>query len=275
MGKDIKRRMDTLSWKIFTLYGIPVRLHFSLPVLLLFFMLKTGGFWMGTAVFLLLFVGVVLHEAGHCLWVLAGGGRVRSVELWCLGGAAEVVSPPRMLGDEIKIALAGPAVSLALAVFFALLRLPVGAAEGSRTVAFLDWAVTLNLMLCGFNLLPAFPLDVGRGVRDFLARLLGVLPATMLMVRLGKFLAVATGIVGLFRQSVLLILLAVMMYLAADQELNAVLAGGRSENEPWPGPTDRSRDPAPPEIKIGPPPYEQERGNSEKIREFLRKWFKV
>ncbi len=112
------------------------------------------------------FGSIVLHELGHSLVAQALGIRVRSITLFLFGGVAQLESEPRKPMHEVSVALAGPAVSVALAgVFGALSGL-----SGEPTLAGtgLAWLARVNLVLGVFNLAPGFPLDGGRVLRGVL-----------------------------------------------------------------------------------------------------------
>ena len=112
------------------------------------------------------FASIVLHELGHSLVAQALGIRVRSITLFLFGGVALLESEPRKPMHEVGIALAGPAMSVALAGVFSVLAGAVG--EASLGGAGLAWLARVNLALGVFNLAPGFPLDGGRVLRGVL-----------------------------------------------------------------------------------------------------------
>jgi Zn-dependent protease len=120
---------------------------------------------------MLLGLSVLAHELGHCLVALRMGIPVRRVRLFLLGGISEVARTPREPRQEGWVALAGPAVSLLLAVLFGLtvLVVPYG---GPTWLLVLESAIA-NLAVALFNLLPGLPLDGGRMVRAGVWRLTG------------------------------------------------------------------------------------------------------
>jgi Zn-dependent protease len=167
------------GWQLFRIRGIPLRIHptwflilFAATLaferqyrLILATTLPEGGLWLvALATALLLFVSVVLHELGHALVALSQGVRVRSITLFLLGGVASVEREcPTALG-ALAVALAGPAVSLALAV--ALLAAVHPAAHQSVVLGEMVTKLgVLNLVLALFNLLPGLPLDGGLVVK--------------------------------------------------------------------------------------------------------------
>ena len=151
-----------------------------------------------------LFLGSLLaHEVGHALVARRAGLRVRGITLWLLGGVALLEDEPATPRDELRVALVGPAVSLALAVAFGLAAV-AGAAAGLPTVAVVvtAWLAVGNALLGVFNLLPAAPLDGGRVLRGLLWRRHGnrvraAVTATRAGVWVGAGL-VAYGLLGTF-----------------------------------------------------------------------------
>ncbi len=88
---------------------------------------------------------------------------VRTITLFLFGGVAELERDPPSPKAELLMALAGPAMSLALAGVFLLGAGAAAASEGLSIV--LSYLATLNLVLAIFNLIPAFPMDGGRVLR--------------------------------------------------------------------------------------------------------------
>ena len=133
---------------------------------------------------LALFASVLIHELAHSLVAKARGFTVDGITLFLLGGVSNLKAESRRPRDEFVISSVGPLASLALSLLFglALSALQDGASQGAATVWFLRmlelsnspsaaiiWYVALmNLILAGFNLLPAFPLDGGRVLRSVL-----------------------------------------------------------------------------------------------------------
>jgi CBS domain-containing protein len=80
----------------------------------------------------------------------------------------------------------------------------------------------LNIILCFFNLIPAFPMDGGRVLRAWLAGRMPLHKATQIAADIGKGFAIIFGIVGLFAFSPFLILIALFIYIGANMESTAV-----------------------------------------------------
>ncbi|HEX2941151.1 MAG TPA: site-2 protease family protein [Rhodopila sp.] len=112
---------------------------------------------------------IVLHEAAHSLVARRYGIVIRGITLFIFGGVAEMTVEPKRPRDELLMAVAGPAASLALALILFLLFAMVAAAGGPVTVGGVLWYLAqINYIIALFNLVPAFPLDGGRMLRAIL-----------------------------------------------------------------------------------------------------------
>jgi Zn-dependent protease len=134
--------------------------------------LAPAAYWLAGLAGAGLFLGSLLaHEVGHALVARRAGLAVRGITLWLLGGVAQLEDEPATPGDELRVALVGPAVSLGLAVAFGLAGL-AGTLAGLPAVAVsvAAWLAVANAALAVFNLLPAAPLDGGRVLRGLLWR---------------------------------------------------------------------------------------------------------
>jgi Zn-dependent protease len=119
----------------------------------------------GTAVTL---VGSLLaHELAHAVVARRSGLEVRRITLWLLGGVSELGGQPSRPAVELRVALAGPGVSIVLGVFFtAATGVAAGAGAPGLATATLSWLATVNVVLGVFNLLPGAPApaEQARGV---------------------------------------------------------------------------------------------------------------
>lgn len=106
---------------------------------------------------------LLLHELGHAVTARREGMEIDGITLWVFGGIARFRGHFPSAAAELRIAVAGPAVTLVLGVALlgASLLLPLPAAVDGT----LHWLGYINLVLLAFNLLPAFPLDGGRVLR--------------------------------------------------------------------------------------------------------------
>ena len=165
-------------------------------------------YWVLAAVIaLLFFASVIAHELGHSLVSRAYGIPVRSITLHMFGGVAQLGREVRRAREEFWIALAGPAVSLLLAVLFGVCGLLLEDAMYTLGRSLLLLAI-LNVSVVVFNMVPGFPLDGGRVLRSIVwgitgdyrkaskiaavgGRLVG-----SLFILLGVYLAVSEGDLG-------------------------------------------------------------------------------
>lgn len=222
------------SIKLFSVAGTAVRIHLTFFLLLAFYAVL--GWQQGGApaavdlvVFIaLLFLCVVLHEFGHVFAARIYGIRTSDVTLLPIGGVASLERMPEKPGQEIFVALAGPAVNLVIAVALVVLfgagfDLGQTAQLGDTRASLLDRIAVANVALFLFNLIPAFPMDGGRVLRALLAIRLGYTRATRVAATIGQGLAFVFALLGLLG-SPLLILIAVFIFLAASGEAGYVQA---------------------------------------------------
>jgi Zn-dependent protease/CBS domain-containing protein len=171
---------------------------------------------LGTAAALGLFLCVLLHEFGHSLVAMRYGYEIDSITLWLFGGVANFTEMPEDWRQELLIALAGPAVSVALGVlsYFVFQVLPTSQAPVKFVFGYL--ALT-NVVLAVFNMLPGFPMDGGRVLRALLARTRPHARATQIAAEVGKVFAFILALVGLFA-NLFLVALAFFIYIGASSE---------------------------------------------------------
>ncbi len=111
----------------------------------------------------LFFASLLLHELGHALQARREQMEIEDITLWLFGGVARFRGMFETAGAEFRIAIAGPLVSLAIGLGFALVAALTDFSQPIDGVA--AWLGYINLLLLGFNLLPALPLDGGRVLR--------------------------------------------------------------------------------------------------------------
>lgn len=122
--------------------------------------------WMGVAGLIGLGFSIVVHELAHSLVARRFDMPIRGITLFVFGGVAEMEEEPTSAKGELLMAAAGPAMSLAVALGFALLaKLGASSEMAAPAVAVADYLAVINGILALFNLLPAFPLDGGRMFR--------------------------------------------------------------------------------------------------------------
>ncbi|MFA7198375.1 MAG: CBS domain-containing protein [Methanoculleus sp.] len=243
------------SLQIGNLAGIPVKLHWSFLLVIPLFAWIIGSqilltteliavlfgvpidptliaaglnpYVLGIVVALGLFVGVFIHEMAHSLIAKAKGIEIHSITLLILGGVSqmeETMPDPKI---ELPMALAGPLTSLAIGIICSALVYVIDAVVVDPGVAGVlvftfGYLGLLNILLFGFNLLPAFPMDGGRVLRAWLARRMPLARATRIAADVGKGFAVLFGIVGLLLLNPILIIIAFFIYIGANQEATSL-----------------------------------------------------
>jgi Zn-dependent protease len=239
--------------RLFTVRGIDIKVHVTFPLILVWAAVQFGALsdegWTGAAfgvlVTLLLFGIVVLHELGHSFAALEYDVPITQIVLLPIGGVAQMGRMPDKPGQELVVALAGPAVNVVLAVIMIGLAIPLRVDLAPRALAgslremgqlslapIFRYLFITNLFIAVFNLLPAFPMDGGRVLRAVLATKLPYARATAIAVAIGQAMAWLIGLWGFLGGGFFMILIAVFIYVGAAQEgqlsrLRSVLTGLR------------------------------------------------
>lgn len=156
-------------------------------------------YWIiGAITAIMLFVSVLLHELGHSVLAMRFKVPVRKITLFIFGGIALLGSEPPSAVAEFWIAVAGPAVSLALAFVFEVLQHMLTGAEPLMALA--KYLALINGMLFLFNLVPGFPLDGGRVLRAIVwGATKNLRRATFVAANVGRFIAFAFIFLGLWQ----------------------------------------------------------------------------
>ena len=138
---------------------------------------ETKAFVLAVLSALLFFLSVLLHEFGHAVVAMRNGIGIAGIDLWMFGGVAKMERDTRTPGEEFRVAVAGPLVTLVIAAgcFGAgtLISSAHDVLSGTRfetgafgaTTAVLGYLTVVNVALLVFNLVPGFPLDGGRIAR--------------------------------------------------------------------------------------------------------------
>ena len=136
---------------------------------------------------LLLFASILLHELGHAIVARRRGVAIEEIDLWLLGGVSRMKGYPKTAGDELRFAIAGPAVTLLIAAAFGALALALPSSSPAALRSLVEYQVLINAVILVFNLLPAFPLDGGRVARALIWGRLGDLSrATAIAASIGR-----------------------------------------------------------------------------------------
>jgi Zn-dependent protease/CBS domain-containing protein len=201
--------------KIFKLFGFEVKVDLSwvILVLLITWTLAKGLFpyyykgfsnsiywWMGVFGALGLFFSIIFHELSHSLIARKYGIEMKGITLFIFGGVAEMEEEPPSAKAELAMALAGPISSIILGfIFFGIFFFGRGNAWPGSVNAVIQYLAFINLILAGFNLLPAFPLDGGRVLRSILWGWKDNLKwATQIASKIGSFFGIVLIILGLY-----------------------------------------------------------------------------
>lgn len=213
--------------------GTEVRIHLTFFLLIAWFAIAAGARGGQAAaieavVFILaVFACVLAHEYGHVLVARRFGIGTRDITLLPIGGVASLERMPEKPGQELLIALAGPAVNVVIAlllftVFGARLDPErIASAVEDQKINLVTRVALVNVMLVGFNMIPAFPMDGGRVLRALLSYRLDRARATRIAASIGQAFAFSLGFLGLFGNPIL-IFIALFVFLAASHEAYAV-----------------------------------------------------
>ncbi len=226
------------SFKIGRLFGIDVKVHWTFFLLLAFFAFlgyqgagNVVGALVTTALIMILFFSVLLHEYGHSLVAQRLGIEIRDITLLPIGGVSNMRTPPEKPAEEVKITLAGPLVNVVLAPIFYGIGIALGADPLDITSPiggfasagqFFIYLGVINVALVVFNMLPAFPMDGGRVLRGLLATRMGAVRATDISAAVGQFFAFSFFLIGLLSGNFFLALIAVFVFFGANGEAQIV-----------------------------------------------------
>jgi Zn-dependent protease len=227
------------SLRIGRVGGVPISLHWSFSLVVLYVVLASLGSPASTALSLALFTAalfasVTVHELSHCAVALRRGLHVEGIVLLPIGGVSNISDLPGSPGAEAAVAVAGPLSSVALAGILGLAAVVSGGRLWPPTLFAGPWLARLawlNLFLAAFNMLPALPMDGGRVLRAVLARGGDPGGATRVAASVAQVVAVGMVVVGLF-VDLWLVLIGFFVLLQAGAEgrsgrLQQVLGGLR------------------------------------------------
>lgn len=259
-------KMINNAFSIGSVFGIPIRLHISLLIAVVLFSIYFNVGFLATLILAVgIFGSVALHELGHSVVARAKGSYIHEIVLYPFGGAAKISNIPKRPIDEILVALAGPAVSLVLALVF-------------RQIELLRFLGYLNGMLFFFNILPVFPMDGGRVLRAALAIKKSRVEATRIAATVGKyfcglFIIVGLfgmpyrimGLIGPFESNFMLAFIGFYIYRAGQMEYRMVML--EHQANPFSGYREGQID-----VEVSPPPYAHSESGSigAKLRNLFR-----
>lgn len=251
-------KMEKNALLLGSVFGIPIKVSMTLLILSPLLALHFGknDLLLGLVIVVGLFTSVALHELGHALVAMKFGGYVKDIELGILGGVARMSYMPSKPKQEILIALAGPAVSLALGLIGIFSTLPI-----------LFYIGAINLLLFGFNILPCFPMDGGRVLRAALATKKNKLEATRLAVTIGKYFCILFVVFGLLNFNFILAIIGGYIYMAGQQELRMVMMEHQANHFSGHRESDIG-------VEVSPPPYARGGDSRDSFMERLKKMFR-
>lgn len=227
------------------MFGIPVKIHwtFSLLIVYILYLGYSSGYpWSNIGLLVLfvmsLFICVVLHEYGHALTAKKYGVKTLDIILSPIGGVARLERLPEKPIQEFYVAIAGPLVNVAIIIliapiFILIFNKDIAWGEGflmslvplmdfTKPINILPFLLVGNMMLAGFNLIPAFPMDGGRIFRSLLSIKLGRLRATQIASYLGNFFGILMIAYGTYGGHIMTALIGVFVFLLATQEYRMV-----------------------------------------------------
>lgn len=210
--------------------GTAIRLHVTFLILLAW--IGIGHFLLGgleqavrgISIILAVFASVLLHEFGHVFAARRYGIRTPDITLLPIGGVARIERIPDKPGQELVVALAGPAVNVVIAAVLYLIGQAMGGFVSPTmlmTGSFLQQVLWVNIWLVLFNLIPAFPMDGGRVLRALLAKRLNFARATQVAASVGQAFAFIFALFGFLAFNPLLIFIALFVYLGASSEVSS------------------------------------------------------
>lgn len=205
--------MNQHSIPLGKIFGIPIGLDYSWFVIFALLTWMLAGsyypeefkhwspllYWlMGAVTAIMLFVSVLLHELGHSVVALRYKIPVRSITLFIFGGVGQIGAEPPSAIAEFFIAIAGPLVSLALAVVFYAAQPLIAGIEPLLGLA--KYLAYINMALVLFNLIPGYPLDGGRVLRAIVWAITGDMDrSTLIAAAVGQFCAFVLIFAGVWQ----------------------------------------------------------------------------
>lgn len=229
------------SLHLATVTGIPVKIHWSFGLLLLWVAYETsqGGFnalqvLISIGIVLSVFFCVILHEFGHALAARKFGVHTFDIMMTPIGGIARLEKMPEGRGQEFWVAIAGPVVNFLIVgliwvgfLIFKQEMLPLFTLSfwsfDQDTGSYFMILMLANGYLGTFNLLPAFPMDGGRMMRSLLSLRMDRTQATRIASYTGQVIAMAMFAWGMYRSQPTLTLIGVFIFFAARQEYAALV----------------------------------------------------
>lgn len=211
--------------------GITIRLHTTFILLLIWIGVANGlqgglaAAIHGLALIVAVFGSVLLHEFGHALAARRYGIETPDITLLPIGGVARLERLPDRPLEEFVVAVAGPAVNVAIVIvlyvgLWLTGRLGLLGTFGLVGGNFFSQLMFINVWLVLFNIIPAFPMDGGRILRSLLAARIGFARATNIAASVGQAFAFLFVLVGFFWNP-MLIFIGLFVYMGAAGEASS------------------------------------------------------
>jgi Zn-dependent protease len=227
------------AWRIGTFWGIPLKVHWTFSLLLIYVLVigtmegmdAAALFWF-VVLFMALFVCVILHEYGHALTAATYGVKTSDILILPVGGLARLERLPEKPLHELVVAIAGPLVNLA--IFFLGLAYLYISGEGLAPLLdlrvqpkpaldnLIPQLILINAALFAFNLIPAFPMDGGRILRSFLAFFISKRKATQWATMVGMVLSLGFIAIGIYTGNIILAFVGLVVLVLARAENKSV-----------------------------------------------------
>lgn len=216
-----------LSINLGTVAGIPIRLHWSFLLFLVWIALLELGAdrnpFDEITFLIAVFFCVLLHELGHAFMAKQFDVKTKNITLYPIGGVASLTGRTTPAGD-LLIAIAGPVVNLVLMVVlapytdFVTLLSEVPDERVLVNLSIVERLFIVNTVLFIFNLIPAYPMDGGRIVRAGLSMLWNEERSALISSRLSQILSVMMLVLGLYIGDIFLSVISVIIFISATQE---------------------------------------------------------
>jgi Zn-dependent protease len=264
LGTEFAVLRDVLSWSIpiVQVFGIMIRMHLILPIVMVSLILRAGlgkdyyvGAWQDMAMLMgIMFFSVLLHEFGHCFAARVMDGEADEIIMWPLGGLAVARSLPHTPLANFVFTVGGPLVNVVIclgvgvAMVFAFdfvppfnpLEAPFRIGDNRVDIALTSWSAGatttdnltviilarifwMNWVLLLFNtVLVGLPFDGGRMLQAALWPRLGHYQATKVAIYAGFVVAVAVGIYSIVKSEPMMAFLTIFIFVACAQEWMAL-----------------------------------------------------
>jgi CBS domain-containing protein len=212
--------------------GVEIRIHtffVLLAVVCLLFGQPGGNAAAGLGLWILIGAAVAVRETARLLTAAWLGLRLRTILLLPIGGLFAYANPESQEqagtgSAQYALALAGPIANITTGLIlaaaftgasgsFALTAMPL-----ITPTALLRSMVWLQVFLGLLHLLPAYPLDAGRLLRNRLARTHGATPASRALAGLGQLVALAAIFGGFFLRDPILSAAGFFIFIGAQVE---------------------------------------------------------